>query len=141
MAYNTTASLDNLTCTHYVDFGEYQDRYGQFSCSIIDSNSLDVKLKLFWKDENKEFRSLQNLTSGEADFHQFMRLKNQLVIGAEDFAREEKLSTVLLPTLSKDMDEQIKLVLKVVDVVDRGNRKLCVTLLRRSVVKSETSYA
>ena len=30
MAYITTASLDQLTCTHYVDFGKYQERFGQF---------------------------------------------------------------------------------------------------------------
>ena len=32
--------------------------------------------------------------------------------------------------MSKDMDEQLKLAHKVVDVVDRANRKICVTLLR-----------
>ena len=45
MAYNTTASLDKLTCTDYVDFGKCQDRFGRFSCSKDDSNYLDVKLK------------------------------------------------------------------------------------------------
>ena len=33
MAYNTTASLDNLTCTDYVDFGQCQDRFGRTSWS------------------------------------------------------------------------------------------------------------
>ena len=28
MAYNTTASLDKLTCNVYVDFGKCQDRFG-----------------------------------------------------------------------------------------------------------------
>ena len=28
MAYNTTASLDKLTCTDYVDFVKGQDRFG-----------------------------------------------------------------------------------------------------------------
>ena len=55
MAYNTTASLDKLTCTDYVDFGKCQDRFGRFSCSENDSNYLDVKLKVFKKDDNKEF--------------------------------------------------------------------------------------
>ena len=39
------------------------------------------------------------------------------------------------------MDEQLKLAHKVVDVVDRGNRKICVTLLRYNVDKPGTSYA
>ena len=38
MAYNTTASLDKLTCTDYVDFGKCQDRFGRFSWSKNYSN-------------------------------------------------------------------------------------------------------
>ena len=43
--------------------------------------------------------------------------------------------------MSKDIDEQIKPAHKVVDVVDRANRKICVTLLRYIVDKPESSYA
>ena len=78
---------------------------------------------------------------GEANFNQFIRLRNQLVIAAENVAGEENLSPVLIPTLSKDMDEQLKLADKVVDVVDRANRKICVTLLRYNVDKLDSSYA
>ena len=141
MAYNTTASLDKLTCTDYVDFGKCQDRNGRFSWSKNSSNYLDVKLKVFRKDDKKEFRLVQNLTMGEADFNQFMRLRNELVYAAETFAREENLTPVQIPTLSKNMDEQLKLTHKVVDAVDRGNRKICVTLLRYNVDKPESSYA
>ena len=139
MAYNTTASLDKLTCTDYVDFGKYQDRFGQLSWSKNDSSYLDVKLKVFKKDDKKEFRLVQNLTMGEADFKKFMRLRNQLV-NAESFAREN-LMPVLIPTMSKDIDEQLKLAHKLVDVVDRERRKICVTLLRYNVDKPESSYA
>ena len=141
MAYNTTASLDKLTCTDYVDFGKGQERFGRFSWSKNDSNYLDVKLKVFRKDDKKEFRLVQNLTMGEADFNQFIRLRNHLVNAAENFAREENLTPVLIPTMSRDMDEQLKLAHKVVDVVDRTNRKICVTLLRYIVHKPESSYA
>ena len=96
MAYNTTASLDKLTCTDYVDFGTGQDRFGRFSWSKNDSNNLDVKLKVFKKDDNKEFRLVQKITMGEADFNQFMRLRHQLVIAAEIFAREENLTPVMI---------------------------------------------
>ena len=78
---------------------------------------------------------------GEADFNQFVRLRKQLVNAAEIFAREEILTQVLIPTMSKDMDELLKLAHKVVDVVDRANRKVCVTLLRYNVHKPESSYA
>ena len=48
---------------------------------------------------------------------------------------------MLLPTIFKDWDEQLKLAHKAVDVVDRTNRKIFVTLLRYIKDKSESSYA
>ena len=142
MADNTTASLDKLTCTDYVDFGKCQDRFGQFSWSKNDSNYLDIKLKMFkTEDKNAEFRLRQNLLMGEADFNQFVRQRNQLVVAADNFLLEQNLSPVLQSTLSKDMEEQLKLVHEVIDVVDRPNRKICVTLLRYKVDNPETSYA
>ena len=70
MAYNTTASLDKLTCTDYVDFGKSLDRFGQFSWTKNDFNYLDIKLKVFKReDKNAEFWLRQNLSMGEADFN------------------------------------------------------------------------
>ena len=43
--------------------------------------------------------------------------------------------------MCKDMDEQLKLAQKVVDVVQRPYRKICVTLLRYNVDESKSSYA
>ena len=60
---------------------------------------------------------------------------------AESFAREENLTPLLIPTMSKDMDEQSKLAHKAVEVVERPNRKICVTLLRYNVDKLESSCA
>ena len=123
------------------DFGNFQDRFGLFCWSKNDSNYLDAKLKVFKKDDNKQLRLVQNLTMGEANFNQFMRLRNQLVNAAKKSAREENLTPVLVPTMSKDVDEQLKLAFKVVDVVERADRKICVTLLRYNVDKPESSYA
>ena len=76
MAYNITETLDKLACTDYVDFGKSQDKFGQFSWSKNDSNYLDVKLKVFKReDKNAEFRLRQNLTMGGADFNQFIGQK------------------------------------------------------------------
>ena len=142
MVYNTNASLDKLTCTDYVDFGKCQDRNGRLCSSKNDSNYLDIKLNVFKReDKNAEFRLIQNLSMGEADFSQFIRKKNQLVIAADNFLREQNLPPVLQSTLSKDMEEQLKLVHKMIDVVDRPNRRICVTLLRYKVDNPETSYA
>ena len=103
---------------------------------------MDIKLKVFkGEDKNAELRLRQNLSMGEVDFNQFVRQRNQLVVAADNFLREQKLSPVLQSTLSKDMEEQLKLVHKVIEVVDRQNRRICVTLLRYKVDNSKTSYA
>ena len=78
---------------------------------------------------------------GEADFNQFSRQRNQLVVAAENFLREQNLSPILQFTLSKDMKEQLKFVLKVIEVVDCPIRRICVTLLRYKVDNPETSFA
>ena len=141
-AYSTTASLDKLTCTDYVDFSKSQERFERISWSKNDSNYLVIKLKKLKRaDKNAGFSLRQNFKMGEADFNQFIRQRNQLVVAADNFLREKNLSPVLQYTLSKDIEEQLKLVHKVIDVVDRPSRRICVTLLRYKVDKPETSYA
>ena len=95
MAYNTTASLDKLACTGYVDFGKSQDRFGRLSWTKNDSNYWDINLKVFKReDKNAEFRPGQNLSMGEVDFNQFIRQRNQLVVAADNFLREQNLPPV-----------------------------------------------
>ena len=140
MTYNTTETLDKLAYTDYVDSGENQDRFGRLSWSKNDSNYLDIKLKLFKReDKNAEFQLRQNLSMGEADFNHFIRQRSQLVVAADNFLREQSLLPVLQSTLSKDMEEQLKLVHRVIDVVDRSNRKVCVALLPRNLLRSSSS--
>ena len=129
MTYNTTATLEKLACTDYVDFGKCQDRFGRISWSKNTFDYLDVKLRGFKNNENKHFPLAQNLTMGEADFIQFVRLRNQLVVAVRDFSKEENLPPVQLKLLAKDMEEQLKLAHKVVEVVDQPHKKLCVTIL------------
>ena len=89
MAYNTTETLEKLTCTDYVDFGRCQDRFGRISWSKKDYSYLQIKLKVFKReDKNAEFRLRQNLSMGEADFNQFIRQRNQIVVAADNFLRE-----------------------------------------------------
>ena len=137
MAYNTPETLDKLACTDYVDFGKCQDRFERIFWSLNSFDYLDVKLKVFKRDENKQFRLAQNLTMGEADFNQFLRLRKQLVVAVRDFSKEENLPPVQVKLLAK---EQLKLTHKVVEVVERPHRKICVTMLRYNVEKPETSY-
>ena len=98
-------------------------------------NSLGVKSGVFKRDGNRHFRLVQKLTMGEAGFNQFQRLRNQRVIGAENFGRKEDLSLLLISTMSNDMNEQLKLAHKVVDVVDRGRKSICMILLRYNMDK------
>ena len=83
MAYNTTASLEKLFRTNYVDFGKSQERFGGLSWSKSDSIYLDVKLDVFKRDNGRDFRISQNLTVGETDSKQFMGRKNQLINAAK----------------------------------------------------------
>ena len=141
MAYNTTASTNKLSFTDNLDFGKSQARFWQDFWSKNDSSYLDVKLERFKRDDNRELRMVQNLTMGEADFNQFIRLRNQLVIAAENFATDENLFPVFLSTMFKDMDQHLKLGHNLFDVVDGANKTICETILWYSVDKPESSYA
>ena len=118
MAYNTTATWDKLACTDYVDFGKCQDRFGRISWSKTSFDYLDVKLKVFKRDEKKQFRLTQNLTMGESDFNQFIRLRNQLAVAIREFSKEETLPPLQVKLLAKDMEEQLKLTHRDIEVVD-----------------------
>ena len=109
MTYNSAATLDKLACTDYVDFDKCQGRFGRNSWSRNSFDYLDVKLKVFKRDENKQFRLAQNLTMGEADFNQFLRLRSQLVVAVRDFSKEENLPPVQVKLVAKDMEEQLNL--------------------------------
>ena len=90
---------------------------------------MDVKLKVFKKDENRQFLLAQNLTIGEADFSQFNRLRNQLVVAVRDFSKAENLPPVEVKLQAKDMEEQLELTHRLEEIVDRPPRKTCVTML------------
>ena len=128
MAYNTTVFLNRLICTNCVGFGKSQDRVERFSWSKNDSNDLDVKLKVFKKDDKKDFRLVQNHTMGDAYFNQFMRLKNQLINAVQNFPGKEKLSQSWYLYVQK-LGWTLKLAHKLFDVVEPANKGICVTLL------------
>ena len=141
MAHNTSPTLDKQICTNYVDFGKFQDRFWLF----FDEKLLQLlgyqTRSVQERQHNAEFRLRQNFTMEEADFNKFFRQRNQLVVAADNFLREQYFASVLQSTLSKDMVEQLKLVHKVINVVDRPIRRICVTLLRYKVDNPKTSYA
>ena len=78
---------------------------------------------------------------GEAHQNQVLRLRNQLFVAARNFRREETLIPVQISEKSNNMDEELKVAHKVVDVLDRTKKNFCVKLLRNNVHKPENSYA
>ena len=90
--------------------------------------------------KTKQFRLAQNLTMVKADFNQFVRLRNQLVVEVRDFSKEENIPPLKVKLLAKDVEEQLKLTHKVVEVDDRSQRKICLIMLRYILEKPETSF-
>ena len=125
------ATLDKSLCTDFVDFGKHQDRFGRFSWSKNEKNYLEVQFKVFKK----------LVLLGQYDFKQFLRLRNQLIVAADNFTKEESLPCNNVVGLSRDIDEQLKHVHKVIEIAEGAKRKVCVTLLRYKEDNPETSYA
>ena len=135
------ATLDKSLCTDFVDFGRHQDQFGRFSWSQIEQNYLQIHFKVFKKDIANEFKRYQCVSLGRYDFKQILRLRNQLIVAADNFAKEENLPYINVVGLSRDIEEQLKHVHKVIEIAEGAKRKLCVTLLRYKEDNPETSYA
>ena len=96
MAINTSPTSDKQTCTDYVDLGNCQERFGRFSWTKNDPNYLDIKLKVFNREnEDAEVWLRQGFTMGESDFNQFIRQRNQLVVAVDNILTDQILSPVL----------------------------------------------
>ena len=70
MADNTTASLERPSCQFCIIWWVS----GQIWTILwfeIDFSFLEVEIKVFKKDDNKDFRLLKNLTKGDTNFKQF----------------------------------------------------------------------
>ena len=102
-----------------------------------DSNYSDVSLKFFKKDDEDDVQVGPSLSMAEPDFDQFIRLKIQRVIATTNVGGEQILSPTQILTLSKDMDEPLKLARRIIDLVDCPNRKICVTMRRYNLDQQE----
>ena len=88
-----------------------------------------MKTKIFDKFQILQRQSQNSTNSSE----------NTLVIAAKNCSGERSLSPIKIPTMFKDVDEQLKLAHKVVDVADCPYRKFCLFMLRYNVEKTESS--
>ena len=100
-----------------------------------------MQFKVFKKDIANEFKQYQCVSLGQYDFKQFLRLRNQLIVAADNFTKEENLPYINVVGLSRDIGEQLKHVHKVTEIAEGAKRKVCVTLLRYKEDSPETSYA
>ena len=68
-------------------------------------------------------------------------MRNQPVVSAETFGEEQNLSPIQIPMLSKDMDEQLELAHRIVDVVNYPNGKIRSAMLQYNVAQRKSSNA
>ena len=131
--------MEKLIGVDVVAFGKMQYKFDQFSRSKNHPNYVDLNLKVLKKDDPRDFSLVQNVTIGESDFNQILRLSNQLVVAAKHIDRDQNMSPILTTTISRDMEEHLKAVQKVVDIVNRTNKTIGVISLRYKVDKSDSS--
>ena len=81
---------------------------------------------------------VENSAKREKEFKKPMRSRNQVESTLETFGRNQNCPDI--STTTKVLEEQLKVVHKVVDVVGRANRT-CLTLLQCNVQKPEVCYA
>ena len=99
-AYNTIVPLEKLACTDHADFGKKpRQNWTFFLCKKF--QLLGCKTKSFQEKWQRRLPTGKKSKNGEADFNQFMRLRNQLVIQAEIVGTKEKLPPVQLPNCPK----------------------------------------
>ena len=144
MSFNTTSADDKLTCTDFVDFGDNSERFGRISWTKIEKNGanmkfLDIQAKLFKKDSQGEFRMCQKIGMGERHFNDFMRMKNELVIAVAEFRKLQNLQPAP-ENFTRDMEDQLKMMHQVYNVVDQPHRKIYVTMLRYKVDNPDSTY-
>ena len=134
------ATLDKSLCTDFVDFDKHQDRFGRFSWSKNEKNYLEVQFKVFKKYIANEFKQYQCVSLGQCHFKEFLRLRNQLIVAADNFTKEENLPYIIVVGLSRDIDEQLKHVHKVIVIAEGTKRKVCVhcCATKRTIPKHPT---
>ena len=103
------------------------------------SNFLAIKLKFLKVRNNKVSRLMQSFTVGETNFKQILRIRSQLDAGTENFIRKENVSLLQTSRTFKDIDKQLKVLHKKVNVVDHLDQKNCVTMLGYNLEKSQYS--
>ena len=137
-AHISGASMGKLACTEYLIFGGSQDRFQKVSSFKNDSNYLDVKLEIFKRDDNRDFQPAQIFTLVESHSKKISDWGTNWYFQQKRTKKIEKDKLwfpIPITTTSLDMEEQLKSVQKIVDYLDRPNRKSCLTQLQYGLEK------
>ena len=91
-ACNTARFVGKLSCMGNGSFVNCQDIFGEFSWFKKEFHFLDIKFRVFENNKNKDCRLLQLHTMRDViNFNQFMRLRNQIFVAAENFSGTTKI--------------------------------------------------
>ena len=140
MIFNITSALNKTSCTDYVDFGKNAEQFVRISWFQIEKDNqkyLDIQLKVFRKDDKRDFRRHQQI--------KFLISNNFSVCGTQlimllEFSTDETLREVVTSPLSKDLDEQLKHVQKAITIVDGRKRKIFASMKKYFIDKPESTY-
>ena len=121
-AYRTTVFLDKLTLSNIVESDKCEDRFSHFFWSekiwIIREENLNSKTK----DIAASFGRYRYkvLKKRGIDFNKVIRLWNQQAVALHNYGRKQSLNPVSVPTISEELNEELKVDHKVVHAVDRS---------------------
>ena len=128
-SYNNTAFFDKLSCTDYVGFGKCQDRFGRTSWSKNIFRLLGREIGSVQESWNELTSFGTKLDNGRDRPQSAYTTEESAGFCSQRLYQRRNFTPVKVKLLAKDMKEQLKLTHKVVEVVDRPHRKICVTML------------
>ena len=134
------ATLDKSLCTDFVVLTSTKTDLDAFRGPKTKKNISRYNSKSFKKDIANEFKRYQCVSLEQYDFKQFLRLRNQLTVAADNFTKEDNLPYINIVGLSRDIDKQLKHVHKVIEIAEGPSAKCalqcCAT--KRTIPKHST---
>ena len=73
MASNTTASINKLSCTNYVDSGKLNDRFGIFPGLKTTPTSIILEINVVKEIANEDYRLVENTTILQKSTKKYLR--------------------------------------------------------------------
>ena len=128
MAYNTTNSLNKLSCTNYVDFGESHNDLDNF-LSLKGMQILECKSESFQEKSQRRLHTGTKSYNGRGRLQPVHAIEESTGHCSRKLWWGEKFVSSADTNIVQNVNEQLKVAHKLLNVVNRANRKICVTLL------------